>query len=248
MKLEEIYDKAYAKGQWIDRRTFRRLRKVFKRYDVHRYDDTIRMIGDGHGKALLEIGCGTGGFLKRLSDRFETLIGIDVSGIAVERAASVCSDFSNIRIERQNIDDGLRFGDATFDTIVALATLEHVVDFFGSLREINRVLVDGGSFFASVPNLAYVRHRVSLLLGRLPITSSPYGWEKEGWDGGHMHYFTHHSLKKGLEFSGFRIVEVSGSGLFAAWRRWWPGLLIGDITVRAEKIRCIEGNGPFSLR
>lgn len=38
-----------------------------------------------------------------------------------------------------------------------------------------------------------------------------------------------------LEESGFKILKVSGSGLFAKSRNCWPSLLTGDLIIKAQK-------------
>ena len=88
-----------------------------------------------------------------------------------------------------------------------------------------------------VPNIAYLKYRIQLFFGKLPVTSSPFNWKEIGWDGGHLHYFTKKTLSKLLEESGFKIVKVSGSGLFAQFRNWYPSLLTGDIIIKAQKLK-----------
>jgi hypothetical protein len=78
---------------------------------------------------------------------------------------------------------------------------------------------------AEVPSIAYIRHRLNLLFGKLPVTSSPFNWKEIGWDGGHLHYFTKKTFCGLLEESGFKILKVIGSGLFAKFRSFYPSLL-----------------------
>ena len=76
-----------------------------------------------------------------------------------------------------------------------------------------------------------------MFFGKLPITGSPYNWKEVGWDGGHLHYFTQKALCKLLEESGFKVLKVSGCGLFANFRNFWPSLLTGDLIIKAQKIK-----------
>ena len=69
------------------------------------------------------------------------------------------------------------------------------------------------------------------------MTSSPYNWKEIGWDGGHLHYFIKKTLSKALTESGFKILKISGSGLFAKFRNWWPSLLTGDLVIKAQKVK-----------
>jgi SAM-dependent methyltransferase len=122
-----------------------------------------------------------------------------------------------------------------FDAVTCVAVIEHVFDPYFVANEIHRVLKDGGIFIAEVPNIAYLKQRIKLLFGKLPITSSSYNWQEIGWDGGHLHYFTKTTFCGLLEECGFEILTVSGSGLFARFRNFYPALLTGDICVKAKK-------------
>jgi hypothetical protein len=93
----------------------------------------------------------------------------------------------------------------------------------------------GGVLIAEVPNVAYIKQRIRLLLGEIPVTSSPYDWDKIGWDGGHLHYFTQKTFCGLIEYAGFSIVKVTGCGFLGALRNFYPALLTGDICVKAVK-------------
>jgi methionine biosynthesis protein MetW len=237
MGIREIYNRHYSSKNRVDDLSFKFLRKIFKRFDVNRYDDAINMInGIGKKNSVLDIGCGGGYLLTKLVDCFDVLKGIDVSDVAINNSNEEIKNLTQIELSVQNADMGLSFSDETFDCVVSLAVIEHVIDVFGVLKEINRVLKPGGYLVVSVPNIAYVKHRVRLLFGKLPVTSSIYNWESDNWDGGHFHYFTHKTFQKLLEYSGFKIEKVSGSGFFAVFRRLYPSLLVGDISIVAKKI------------
>ncbi len=77
-----------------------------------------------------------------------------------------------------------------FDAVTLIHIVEHVFDPDFVVSEANQVLKQNGFLLANVPNIAYTKQRIRLLLRKLPITSSPYDWSQIGWDGEHLRYFT----------------------------------------------------------
>ena len=88
-----------------------------------------------------------------------------------------------------------------------------------------------GALIVEVPNIAYLPQRVKLLFGILPVTS-----KQVGWDGGTLHYFTMSSLCKLIEGGELKVVQKTGSGIFASLRNWWASLLTGDLIVKGIKL------------
>jgi 2-polyprenyl-3-methyl-5-hydroxy-6-metoxy-1,4-benzoquinol methylase len=74
---------------------------------------------------ILEIGCGTGAFSRRLSPRARHVTAIDLSSEMIRVARSRSSTFSNIEFE---IDDIVtrKLPESQFDCISSIATLHHV--------------------------------------------------------------------------------------------------------------------------
>ena len=78
-----------------------------------------------------------------------------------------------------------------YDAVIAIDVLEHVFDPFAFVGQCARILKPEGSLFLRVPNLAYVKRRLALLGGQLPVTSSWFetpgsfqSWkDRHGWDG-----------------------------------------------------------------
>jgi SAM-dependent methyltransferase len=96
---------------------------------------------------VLDVGCGTGSFLRGLAAGGHTgaLAGVDTSLAAVSGLASADGITASLADAMH-----LPFADATFDVVTARHMLYHVEDVDLALREANRVLRPGGVFAATV--------------------------------------------------------------------------------------------------
>ncbi len=94
---------------------------------------------------ILEIGCGTGGFLERLGKKGH-VIGLDIA----HHWMKVCQDrgFKDL-VTASGYN--LPFRDDTMDLVCLFDTLEHIPDDRKVLVESRRVLKKGGHVFISVP-------------------------------------------------------------------------------------------------
>jgi hypothetical protein len=79
-------------------------------------------LGDLRGKRLLDIGCGNGALLKKLSEKYQHEFegaGVDASGKMIEKAARRCAEHPNLSFRK--IDGPfLPFDDDSFDCIISL--------------------------------------------------------------------------------------------------------------------------------
>ena len=102
------------------------------------------------GGAVLDAACGTGYGAALLSEGVDSVVGIDVSASAVERArirAPSCT------ILCASLPAALgQFSDGDFDTVVSFETVEHIEDAEALIAGFHRVLKPGGRLLISTPN------------------------------------------------------------------------------------------------
>lgn len=133
----------------------RHVSNLSNRYAIHAYrrmaDEIEAVAGGGH---LLDWGCGYGHMSYLLRRR-----GFEVTGLTVPDENNLSESWNLLIREREldvtvATDDAvLPFEDAAFDAVLSCGVLEHVPDQDGSLREIARVLRQGGRFFIyQLPN------------------------------------------------------------------------------------------------
>lgn len=97
-------------------------------------------------KAVLDIGCGNGHDLIRLGERLidaNNFVGLDVSEEAIAGAGGVATD-RRCSFMVYDASQGLPFPDAAFDLVYSLNFLECVRHKQAMIREMHRVLAEGG--------------------------------------------------------------------------------------------------------
>jgi len=136
-------------------------------------------VEDGH--SLLDIGSGTGEFIKLEKDRFDRIVGIDVEDEAVRRLAKRFEKECKIQILRGSISDlGKLFGKDEFDCVTCLDVLEHLdaKEARTALREIHEVLKPKGVFILTAPGIF---EKMRIAFGMSPThrhSRSSYGWAR----------------------------------------------------------------------
>ena len=141
--------------------------------------------------SVLDCCCGDGAYLQPLLDSAATVLGIDCSSVALERAGRRCPAAELIESE---IDRELPLVDNSFDLVWCVDALEHIVDTQTALSEMRRVLRPGGELIVATPD-----HRITKRV-RLAIT----GWDRY-FDpfSPHLRFYTQRSLRDALESCGF---------------------------------------------
>lgn len=216
-------------------------------------DLAVYRLLDGLNGKVLEYGCGSGSLLLGLAreSRFEQCYGVDISEKALGRIQNAWKDFAENRESDGKLKLVLPSNDTlpqipsnTFDVVISVATIEHVLDPYVVLDELHRIAKPDGVLISSVPNYAYLKHRIHLLFGIQPRTGTDEpveNWRKEGWDGMHLHTFTKKSFQVLLHDCGWEPQKWLGCGTrfnsigLGVLRRNFPGLWSGEIIAICRK-------------
>lgn len=229
--LREGYDAVYARGEGgfaISDRGWPR----------DRYAALVQLAGTG--RSVLDVGCGDGEVLAALTPRFQFLAGIELSANRAANARDLlASRASDYRITEANIEDGIPYPDGAFDSVIWADVIEHVVDVFGAMHELARVLAPGGVLVTVTPNIAGIRKRMKLLRGSFPSTSGGAEGLRvrpgELFDGGHLHYFTYSSVEGLYRRAGLIPERRLGFGRFGCLHHLMPTVLSGEVSVVGRK-------------
>ncbi|MFH5924443.1 class I SAM-dependent methyltransferase [Roseomonas xinghualingensis] len=101
---------------------------------------------------VLDAGCGTGGFLRRLAEGPRPAIGLDYNPAAASRAAAK----SGLAVAAGTIN-ALPFPDNTFGAVISVDVLCHAaVDQPRALGELRRVLAPGGTLVLNLPAFTWM--------------------------------------------------------------------------------------------
>ncbi|MGZ4398526.1 MAG: class I SAM-dependent methyltransferase [Gaiellaceae bacterium] len=151
------------------------------------------------------------GLVATLAARAESVTGVDLSAEVVERArarhAGLHGEVADVR--------GLRFPDASFDTILSNSTLDHFEsreDLVAALRELRRVLVPGGELILTLDNPL---NPVLALLRALPRGLLNRGWLRVAGPAGSLGLNPYHlgatmgtrTLRRILPSLGYEVLD-----------------------------------------
>jgi SAM-dependent methyltransferase len=162
---------------------------------------------------LLDLGCGDGSFSREIG---KVVGATRIVGVDVETPHSKYIEFLKFDLNNK----GIPLPDNSFDLIIAIEVIEHLMYPDNMLREAWRLLKPGGYFVISTPNLASIINRMLILIGYMPYFSEPSLEYNAGLltrkkmvdkPAGHLRLYTLKAIKELLYFHGFKIRICRGS-------------------------------------
>lgn len=147
-------------------------------------------------ETLLDIGCGTGIYFATLTKYAQKIEAIDISEDMIDIADNYCQDqlLTNIA-PKVGSAEALDYKNESFDVVIALDAIHHVLGFEQMLHEVHRVLKSKGHFLVFEPNiqnpLMFFAHAIPkeerLALGRSRpatlLSTLERKFETVRWDG-----------------------------------------------------------------
>ncbi|GIV80633.1 MAG: hypothetical protein KatS3mg050_5027 [Litorilinea sp.] len=198
------------------------------------------------GGRLLEVGCGSGVVLATLAPQYDQVVGTELSSNRAQAARQRLAHLANVEIVTGTLEDLLALNPEPFDVILWADVIEHIPDVIQAMASLAKLARPGTQLVTVTPNVAYLPHRLRLLLGRAPVTSLPlhgnHGFrekphETELLDGGHLHYFTYRQLEILYQVAGFHPRRRLGIGRrLSRLRNLWPTLLSGEVCLVGEYV------------
>jgi methionine biosynthesis protein MetW len=123
------------------------------------------------GSRVLDLGCGDGALLAQLCQQRQCT----GYGIEIDDANVLACVRRGVNVIQLNLDEGLSmFGDASFDVVLQIDTLQHLRNAETMLQETVRV---GRTGIVAFPNFGHWPNRLAVACGRMPVTKRlPYQW------------------------------------------------------------------------
>ncbi len=169
--------------------------------------DSINKFAEHRGK-LMEIGFGSGSFLKLAHEQGWDVYGVELSPLNVKQASE---ELELPNIHYGTVEDA-GYPDNLFDVVAAFNFIEHVPDLRATLGQLRRVLRPGGLLVLLCPNISGIYHElVPEVFGDndpLKITWIPPI---------HLSYFNKSNFKQLLESTGFQVLSDESYGTNLLW-------------------------------
>ena len=178
-----------------------------------------------HGSRVLDLGCGTGELLDYLlRQRGCSGYGVEINDANVQACVA-----RGVNVIQLNLDEGLAvFGDASFDVVLQIDTLQHLRNAEVMLVETARV---GRMGIVAFPNFGHWPNRLALLRGRMPVTKTlPYQW----YDTPNIRVGTLNDFKALADKNKLQIIDQFGlqDGREV---RWWSNALASRAVFKIQR-------------
>lgn len=156
---------------------------------------------------ILDVGAGHGAFSKAL---FEMGYEVQACDLFPE-----IFKFDKIECKKADITSELPYPDDTFDLVIAIEVLEHILDHEVFFREVSRVLKSDGRFLISTPNILSMKSRIRFLFTGFYYSFKPL--EMNNYDGLQhvvsrtLDQYNYIAIKSGLQQAELNIDRKQGT-------------------------------------
>ena len=154
----------------------------------------LALLGPGEGRRALDVGAADGFLAELLSFRGWIVTALERDPVQADLARARCHE-----VVVADIAEGTAKLAGSFEAIVCGDVLEHLTDPLSALARLSSRLSAGGRIVVSVPNVAHLWIRLSLLMGRFDYA------DRGILDRTHMRFFTKKTLLAMLAQSGLSV-------------------------------------------
>ncbi len=157
-------------------------------------------------KRCFDLGCGTGGTLNLLKDKYPDvwLSGVEIDEGSAQKARSAgheiwCGDADKFNFTAH-------FEQGSLDLILCLDVLEHLVDPWSVVKKLSPLLRKGGKLITSLPNIRYHKLIKSLLV------DGDFTYTDEGlMDRTHLRFFVRKTAEQLVTCGGLNIKSIASA-------------------------------------
>lgn len=157
----------------------------------------LARLGDGRGRKALDVGAADGFLSERLTAQGWSVTALERDPALAARAHGRCKE-----VVVADLESAPPMLNGPFEAIVYGDVLEHLSDPRAALVALNGTLAPGGIVIVSVPNVAHLWMRLSLMLGRFDYT------DRGILDRTHLRFFTRRTFVSFLRDAGLTVAEL----------------------------------------
>jgi 2-polyprenyl-3-methyl-5-hydroxy-6-metoxy-1,4-benzoquinol methylase len=163
---------------------------------------------------ILDIGCFSGELLNRVKINQK----VSNSYFGADLVNYLSKEFSFIKFCSLDFNDknlNKVFENQKFDIVILGDILEHLVNPWSALSNIEQIIQDSSRILISIPNSGHWYFRLKILFGKIEYTNNGL------FDKTHLRFFTKKSSKELIKDSKFEIIELNYSSL--PWENLFKG-------------------------
>jgi len=216
----------------------KRLEKVNDITDYQQVHERHRIFPEAFGnrnhKLVLDISAGVGVVASRIKEKYNCEVQCnDTCPKCLHLLQKM--GFTTYSFDLDDVETPYPFPDKTFDAIVSLATIEHLMNTEYFISEIRRILKDNGYLYLSAPNYSGITYLIPFIKTGKTF-HDPLKKEDEYEFFGHVRYFTYRTLLEYVSKMKFTAEAVyigipEGSTKFVNLKREHPIKAFGAKTI-----------------
>jgi SAM-dependent methyltransferase len=150
---------------------------------------------------IIDVAAGVGYVAQRIRDKYQgQMFCNDISPTCLKNLYKLHIPVVSYTLDSK--DGGFPFANSSFDAVIALATIEHILQVDAFIQEIYRILAPEGCFYLSAPNYASANYLFPLIINGRTF-HNPLNEVTRYEFYAHVRYFTYRTLLEYIPTFGF---------------------------------------------